>query len=63
MEDKKLLWPLLFDGLLKTAVHTPRLLNGDGHGYRNGYGDGNGYGNGYRNGDGYGDGNYGRGLR
>jgi hypothetical protein len=65
MEDKKLLWPLLFDGQLKTAVHTPRLLNeyeyGYGRGY--GYGYGNGNGNGYGDGYGYGDGNYGRGLR
>jgi len=47
MEDKKLLWPLLFDGLLKVSPHVRHLLNGDGRG--NGYGDG--------------DGNYGRGLR
>ncbi len=43
LADRVLLWPLLFDGQLKTDKNG--LRNGYGYGY--GYGHGNGNGNGY----------------
>ena len=51
--DVVLLWPLLFEGKLKTDVNYLRNGYGRGRGY--GYGNGNGYGRG--NGYGYGRGN------
>jgi len=51
--DRVLLWPLLFDGEVKTDANYLRYGNGNGYGY--GYGNGNG--NGYGDGDGYGYGN------
>jgi hypothetical protein len=43
-EDVVLLWPLLFEGTVKTDTNFLRYGNGDGNG--NGYGYGYGYGNG-----------------
>jgi hypothetical protein len=42
MEDKLLLWPLLFEGDMKVDRVFYRWGYGYGYGY--GYGDGNGYG-------------------
>jgi hypothetical protein len=53
LADRVLLWPLLFDGKLKTDVNY--LRNGDGYGYGDGHLSGSG---GQRNSNGWGRGHY-----
>jgi hypothetical protein len=52
-EDVVLLWPLLFEGEVKTDANYRRRGYGDGDGYGDGYGNGRGDGYGNGNGNGY----------